>query len=310
MSSRASCADARGRVLLARRTEGRDLAGAWEFPGGKVEPGETPMQALDARAATKNSASASTAIEPLISVPQAYRDKRIVLDVYRVTRYSGKPRGLEQQALAWSPPDKLQHLSDAAGRPAGGRGADAAGALPDHPRARRRPTSPSLPRSSARWHGGMRRVQLRMPTWTRPSALALAAEVKQRCDQAGASCWSTATSSWRDAGLRRAPEGSAADGARRRPLPRATCPSRPSCHDAAELRAGRGAGPGFRGARPGGRDAHASGARADGLGGLRGAARAVSLPIYALGGMLADDHDMARRHGAQGVAGIRGLWPT
>ena len=38
--------DARGRVLLARRTAGRDLAGAWEFPGGKVDPGETPAQAL------------------------------------------------------------------------------------------------------------------------------------------------------------------------------------------------------------------------------------------------------------------------
>ena len=39
--------DARGRILLARRTAGRDLAGAWEFPGGKVEPGETALQALD-----------------------------------------------------------------------------------------------------------------------------------------------------------------------------------------------------------------------------------------------------------------------
>ena len=42
----AAITDARGRVLLARRTEGRDLAGLWEFPGGKREPGESPEQAL------------------------------------------------------------------------------------------------------------------------------------------------------------------------------------------------------------------------------------------------------------------------
>src|SRR6188508_216389 len=98
--------DARGRVLLARRTEGRDLAGLWEFPGGKVDPGETPRQAL-ARELFEELGIHVQAAEPLIAVPQQYRDKRILLDVYRVTRYSGKPRDLEQQALAWSPHDKL-----------------------------------------------------------------------------------------------------------------------------------------------------------------------------------------------------------
>lgn len=98
--------DARGRILLARRTAGRDLAGAWEFPGGKVEPGETALQALD-RELQEELGIRVLAAEPLISVPQAYPSKRIVLDVHTVTAFEGSPRGLEKQALAWSPLEKL-----------------------------------------------------------------------------------------------------------------------------------------------------------------------------------------------------------
>src|ERR671913_1055388 len=98
--------DARGRILLARRTEGRDLAGAWEFPGGKVEPGETPQQALE-RELREELGIRIDGLAPLIRVPQAYAHKRIVLDVYRVATVTSKPRGLEGQALAWSPPEKL-----------------------------------------------------------------------------------------------------------------------------------------------------------------------------------------------------------
>ena len=94
--------DARGRILLARRTAGRDLAGDWEFPGGKLEAGETPIQALD-RELNEELGIRIHSMEPLIAVAQAYKDKRIVLDVYRVSHYSGKPRGREKQALAWSP---------------------------------------------------------------------------------------------------------------------------------------------------------------------------------------------------------------
>ncbi|MGH8499617.1 MAG: Nudix family hydrolase, partial [Methylococcales bacterium] len=98
--------DTRGRILLTRRTEGRDLAGAWEFPGGKVEPGESAAIALH-RELFEELGIEVGAIEPLISVPQRYPDKSIVLDVYTVLSYSGKPKGREKQALAWSPMEKL-----------------------------------------------------------------------------------------------------------------------------------------------------------------------------------------------------------
>jgi 8-oxo-dGTP diphosphatase len=98
--------DRRGRILLARRTDGRDLAGAWEFPGGKVEPGETAEAAL-ARELEEELGIRIGACTPLIRVPQAYPHKRIVLDVRSVATYTGTPHGREKQALAWTPPAKL-----------------------------------------------------------------------------------------------------------------------------------------------------------------------------------------------------------
>src|SRR5688572_32259365 len=84
--------DVRGRILLARRTAGRDLAGAWEFPGGKVEPGETPEAAL-ARELEEELGIRIGASTPLIRVPQAYAHKRIVLDVRVVATFDGTAHG-------------------------------------------------------------------------------------------------------------------------------------------------------------------------------------------------------------------------
>src|SRR5690606_8980665 len=98
--------DLRGRILLARRTEGRDLAGLWEFPGGKREPGETPEQAL-ARELEEELGIHACIGGHLITVPQRYPDKRLRLDVRHVGRWTGVPRGREGQALAWVPAHKL-----------------------------------------------------------------------------------------------------------------------------------------------------------------------------------------------------------
>ncbi|WP_241201063.1 8-oxo-dGTP diphosphatase MutT, partial [Lysobacter enzymogenes] len=98
--------DARGRVLLTRRTEGRDLAGLWEFPGGKREPGETPEAALSRELHEELGIDSEVGAE-LIRVPQIYPDKRLVLDVREVRAWRGSARGREGQALAWVPPHKL-----------------------------------------------------------------------------------------------------------------------------------------------------------------------------------------------------------
>jgi len=97
--------DARGRILLARRTEGRDLAGLWEFPGGKVEPGEPPEAAL-VRELREELGIEARVGDALMRVPQQYPDKRLVLDVRHV-ECRGVPKGLDGQALAWVPPARL-----------------------------------------------------------------------------------------------------------------------------------------------------------------------------------------------------------
>jgi 8-oxo-dGTP diphosphatase len=97
--------DARGRILLARRTEGRELAGLWEFPGGKVEPGETPEDAL-VRELREELGVDATVGAPVACVPLETPGRRLVLDV-RDVAFTGQPRGLEGQALAWVPLRKL-----------------------------------------------------------------------------------------------------------------------------------------------------------------------------------------------------------
>ena len=97
--------DAHGRVLLASRTEGRDLAGLWEFPGGKVEAGESPDVAL-VRELREELGIRAKVGESVIRVPQQYPGKRLVLDVRHV-EFEGEPEGLDGQALAWVPLEAL-----------------------------------------------------------------------------------------------------------------------------------------------------------------------------------------------------------
>ena len=97
--------DADGRVLLARRPEGREMAGLWEFPGGKVEPGETPENAL-ARELREELGIDATVGAAVACVALETPGKRLLLDV-REAAFVGHPRGLEGQALVWVPLCKL-----------------------------------------------------------------------------------------------------------------------------------------------------------------------------------------------------------
>jgi len=92
--------DARDRVLLAQRPTGRHLAGGWEFPGGKLDDGESRMAGL-ARELEEEIGIRLRAARPLIRLLHEYPDRRIELDVWRVTHYEGRPVGRERQALRW-----------------------------------------------------------------------------------------------------------------------------------------------------------------------------------------------------------------
>ncbi len=99
-------ADADGRVLIAQRPRGRHMAGRWEFPGGKLGAGEDPYAGLQ-RELTEELGVTVREARPLIRLRHEYPDRRVLLDVWRVTSYDGEPQALDAQALAWALPDEL-----------------------------------------------------------------------------------------------------------------------------------------------------------------------------------------------------------
>ncbi|HHW75903.1 MAG TPA: 8-oxo-dGTP diphosphatase MutT [Xanthomonadaceae bacterium] len=96
-------ADASGAVLVTRRPDHVHQGGLWEFPGGKVEAGETVEAALR-RELHEELGIAVQAAEPLLQVRHAYPDQFVLLDVWRVTAYHGEARGREGQPLVWMLP--------------------------------------------------------------------------------------------------------------------------------------------------------------------------------------------------------------
>jgi len=100
--------DATGNILLARRPEGKKLAGLWEFPGGKINPGETPeialvrelREELGIEVAEKN-------LAPFVFASHAYETFHLLMPLYLCRRWTGTPKPRENQALAWVAPDRL-----------------------------------------------------------------------------------------------------------------------------------------------------------------------------------------------------------
>jgi 8-oxo-dGTP diphosphatase len=92
--------DESGRVLIAQRPPGKHMAGGWEFPGGKLEPDEQPLAGLR-RELQEELGVTVLAAEPLISYEHAYADRRVLLDLWLVSRFTGEPASLDGQALKW-----------------------------------------------------------------------------------------------------------------------------------------------------------------------------------------------------------------
>jgi mutator protein MutT len=92
--------DRRGRVLLAERPAGKHLAGGWEFPGGKLHPGERRLAGLR-RELEEELGVGGVAAHPLLRIAHRYPDRQVLLDVWAVTRYRGEPEGRDGQALRW-----------------------------------------------------------------------------------------------------------------------------------------------------------------------------------------------------------------
>ena len=99
--------DTAGRVLIAQRPAGKHLAGGWEFPGGKLEPGEARASGL-ARELEEELGIAIRTPRPLIRVRHTYPYGEVLIDMWVVKSYGGSPRGLDGQALKWLSQDELE----------------------------------------------------------------------------------------------------------------------------------------------------------------------------------------------------------
>jgi 8-oxo-dGTP diphosphatase len=100
----AACAliDADGRILLAQRPEGKSLAGLWEFPGGKVEAGETPEETLVRELNEELGITTRVpCLAPLTFASHTYETFHLLMPLYVCRRFEGIPAGREGQAIKW-----------------------------------------------------------------------------------------------------------------------------------------------------------------------------------------------------------------
>ena len=101
--------DADGRVLLTQRPEGKSLAGLWEFPGGKVDPGETPEESLIRELHEELGITVKPAcLAPLTFASHTYETFHLLMPLFICRRYEGIPRPMEGQVLKWVKPKDMR----------------------------------------------------------------------------------------------------------------------------------------------------------------------------------------------------------
>jgi 8-oxo-dGTP diphosphatase len=106
----AACAlvDVDGRVLIAQRPAGKTLAGLWEFPGGKVEAGETPEACLIRELDEELGIAVTQAcLAPFVFASHAYDDFHLLMPLYLCRRWDGVAVAREHAALAWVRPERM-----------------------------------------------------------------------------------------------------------------------------------------------------------------------------------------------------------
>ncbi len=300
--------DGAGRVLVAERPAGKHLAGFWEFPGGKSDPGETPLDALRRELAEELGIEVLSA-EPLIAVPWTYPEKKIVLDAWLVTAFTGEVHAREHEALRWVDPGALAALP----MPPADTPIVTALRLPD----RYLITPPLAVTARDELLGGIERacragirlIQLRQPAWTAREVESAAIDARAICARHGAALLvngDVAMAGRCDLDGVHLP----ARIARKldaRPLP----PHRwfaVSCHDEAELAHAARIGADFATLAPVAPTPSHPDATPLGWARFAALAAASPLPVYALGGLAVADIATARRNGGQGIAAIRALW--
>lgn len=290
--------------FLASRPAGKVYAGYWEFPGGKIEPGETPRQALD-RELKEELGITPTRADPWLVREFSYAHARVRIRFFRVLRWEGEPHPHEGQGMAWHPPGPPA-LSPML--PANGPILKALG-LPD----RYAITAGDLIGEAhallaleSAIQSGVRLVQVREKTFSPARFRQFALEVIALCQASKVRVL-----------LNAEPELALSLGATGVHLSSerlARCLDRPSlplvaasCHSAENLRHAEALGLDFAVWGPMKASASHPGQAGRGWAAFKADCEGITLPVYAIGGMTMDDLVEAREAGAQGIAAIRGL---
>ena len=101
--------DPDSRVLLAQRPEGKSMAGLWEFPGGKVEPGETPEAALIRELREELGIETwQSCLAPLTFASHSYDDFHLLMPLFACRKWEGTPQSFENQTLKWVRPQQMK----------------------------------------------------------------------------------------------------------------------------------------------------------------------------------------------------------
>ena len=305
--------DSNGCVLLARRLPDTHLAGKWEFPGGKLESGETPLDGLRRELWEELAVDVQDA-RPLISFEYRYPDKHVKLDVFRISQYSGELRAVEGHELDWVSADKLRTVDLLeADKPI-----VTAIVLPDHYAVSSDfsdadgDSGAFLSALDATIFAGYKMIQIRTPRMAAPAKSGLYEHIALRCKDSTA---------WLVNGdpvdiLESVQEYGASgihmparylDHYRARPIPDNLIFG-VSCHDRDELNRACDLDADF--AVLGSVNLTPSHPRATPIGWEQFAALidGLPLPVYAIGGIKSNDCATAWARGAQGVAGISDFW--
>jgi 8-oxo-dGTP diphosphatase len=294
-----------GSFLLAQRPEGKPYAGYWEFPGGKIEIGETPRAAL-ARELEEELGIVVESAYPWITRTYAYTHATVRLHFFRVVKWQGEPHGREQQAFAWQ---RAQATTVAPMLPANAP-VLAALALPNVyaiSNAAELGAAEFLSRLDAALKRGLRLIQFREKAMPAAAVKPLFDEVLRRAHMHGARVLVNSTHAFAGA--------FAADGVHLTGADLAAATARPatglcaaSCHGQAELERATALSCDFVVLGPVKATASHPGRRTLGWPGFGDIASDSPLPVYALGGMQESDLAPAWECGAHGVAMMRSIW--